>query len=536
MQTRKSVLRAKSSTDSVDRLRAELHRLKEREANLSQELREIRAAAELVQVELDHIIQKNKGALVQKLPNEILAAIFQHAASYHCTTCVDPCWKWLGVCRRWKNIISHTASLWAHVNITPRWTQAMLMRHLTHSGSTPLDITIRPLAMRERWFGMAASRRHLLSLVALLAEHAHRWHSLDIRGFPPSTLQLMLVQFESVSYSEVERIHIESDKHESGALPWPNWITPDTCPRLTHLHLGAFRIPDVVPPLHLTSLALITDNTQWTPSMPSLPFALRDVLLSSSNLSTLTLYGTGRSFRDLTLAPDSIYMPSLHTLNLYPRDVETPGLECIMMAIVAPELRHLQYVPRWPIDTLAPSMFYSSEGPKFPYVTHIRVRNAVNGRHDMTSLVGAFPMVRHAALGGAEITAFLAYNGGSHRPVDYWQHLESLTVIEPETTTVEAVFRWLTDRNRKEKAMLRVSLEELSNSSEFLEFYEQLMRCAIVELKDVTVRIGKTTLPISPPLRTEFSRYTPGIISAVGSVLNSAYTLCEPDDETAVLF
>ena len=34
----------------------------------------------------------------------------------------------------------------------------------------------------------------------------------------------------------------------------------------------------------------------------------------------------------------------------------------------------------------------------------------------------------------------------------------------------------------------------------------------------------------------ELSRYTPGMVSAIGTVLSSEYTLCEPDDEAAILF
>ncbi|KAI6039651.1 hypothetical protein EDC04DRAFT_1657279 [Pisolithus marmoratus] len=534
MHTRKSVVRtARPPTDGVDKLRSELARLKEKETALLQELREIRAAAEQVQVELDSLIQNSAGALIQRLPNEILVTILEHATSYHCSTCVDPCWKWLGVCRRWRNVITHTASLWSHVNITPRWTQMMVKRHLTQSRETPLDITIRPLLMRERWFGMVGPRRHLLSLIVPLAEHARRWRSLDIRGFPPSTLQFMLAQFDSITYSPVESIHIRSDEYDTGALPWPNWISPDTCPGLNYLHLGAFRIPDVVPPFQLTSLALITDNTEWSPSVPTLPFALRGILQESVKLTCLTLYGTGRSFRDLSLALDSIYMPTLHTLNLYPRDIEMPGLEGILMALVAPGLRHLNYVPRWPTDTLTPPMFYGVDGaPSFPRVTDLRIRNAVNGRHDMTSLITALPMVQNVALGGAEITAFLAHSG-SHRPVDCWRELESVTVIEPETSIMEDLFRWLTERSCKNKTMLRVSLEELANSSEFLEFHERLMRYAIVELKHPQIKIGRTNFPISPSLRAKLSKYTPGMVNAIGSILREEYTLCEPDDESA---
>ncbi|KAI5988382.1 hypothetical protein EDD15DRAFT_2371399 [Pisolithus albus] len=534
MHARKSVAyTTRSSTDGVDKLRSELARLKEKETALLQELRDIRAAAEQVQVELDELIQRSAGALIQRLPNEILVTILEHATSYHCSTCVDPCWKWLGVCRRWRNVITHTASLWTHVNITPRWTQTMVRRHLTQSRDMPLHITIRPLLMRERWFGMAGPRRHLLSLIVPLAEHAWRWRSLDIRGFPPSTLQFMLAHFDSVSYSPVESIHIRSDEHETGALPWPNWIQPDTCPRLTYLYLGAFRIPDVVPAFQLTSLALITDNTQWSPSVPSLPFALRNILQESVKLTSLTLYGTGRSFRDLSLAPDSIHMPALHTLNLYPRDLETPGLESILMAMVAPELRHLNYVPRWPTDTLTPAMFRGTDGtPRFPRVTDLRIRNAVNGRHDMSPLITALPMVQNVALGGAEIAAFLTRNG-SHRPADYWRDLERITIIEPETSIMEDLFQWLTERGHKNKTMLRVSLEELANSSEFLEFHERLMRYAMVELKDPQIKIGRTNFPISPSLRAKLSRYTPGMVSAIGSILREEYTLCEPDDENA---
>ena len=489
--------------DDTALLRAELYRLKERETALLQELGMIRSATERIQVKLDDILHNTKGALVHRLPNEILVAIFEHATTFHCTTCVDPCWKWMGVCQRWKNVIMHAPGLWTHLSITPRWTQTMVKRHLLQSRDMPLTITIRPLPMRERWFGIGGARRHLLSLVAPLARHSVRWRTLDIRGFPPSTLQVMLDQFDCVSYSGVERIHIQSDKYESGAMPWPNWITPGACPRLTQLHLSAFHIPDIVPAFDLTSLALITDNTQWTPSVPSLPFALQDVLLASTKLASLTLYGTGRSFRDLSLMPDSIHMPQLRTLSLYPRDVDMPGLENVMVAILAPELRHLHYVPRWPTETLTPDMFHDAQVPRFPRVTDIRIRNAVSGRRDLTSdsFASAFPRVRHAALGGAEVTAFLAVNGTGRRPIEDWRHLESVAIIEPEMSIMEDLFLWLAERNRSVQKMLRVSLEDVANNSEFSEYHERLMRYAIVELKDVGIKIGKAVFPVSPSLR-----------------------------------
>lgn len=498
MQVSEPILRTESPLRCTERLRTQLTILNEREVALLQELREIRVASQVLQAELDVSLARCKGSFVQTLPNEILVTIFEYATSYHCATCVEPCWKWLGVCRRWKNVISHTPSLWTHINVTPRWSQMMVKRHLIQSRDLPLDITIRPLTMRERWYGLTVARRHLLSLIAPLTDHAWRWRSLDIRGFPPSTLQLMLAQFDNITYSRVERIHIQSDQHESGASLWPNWVSTDFCPQLKHLHLGAFRIPDVVPSFDLASLTLITDNTQWTPAMPALPFALRGVLLSSANLANLTLYGTGRSFRNLNLVPDSIHIPTLHTLKLYPRDIEQPGLECLMMAIVAPELRHLEFVPRWPTDTLTPSMFYGITGSKFPHVTHVRVKNAVNVRHNMASLAIAFRTVRHAALGEAEVTALLAHNG-SHRPIEHWNDLESLTIIEPEMAVMENIFKWLADRDGK--AILRISLEAPASCTEFLELCERLMRYAIVELKGVEVKIGTCTFPINPSLR-----------------------------------
>jgi len=486
------------ATDQTAPLRAELCRLKDREAALLHELAIVRDAAARVQGTLDELVHTTKGPLVHRLPNETLVAILEHATTFHCTTCVDPCWKWLGVCQRWRSVITHTASLWTHLSITPRWTQAMVKRHLVHSRDMPLTITVRPLPMRERWFGITGARRHLLSLVAPLAGHAGRWRSVDIRGFPPSTLQCMLDQFHRVSSSRVERIHIQSDKYESGVIPWPSWISPEACPRLTHLHLSAVHIPDVVPPFPLTALALITDNTQWSPSVPSLPFALRDVLLASTRLASLTLYGTGRSFRDLSLLPDSIPLPHLRTLSLYPRDVDMPGLEHVLIALVAPDLRHLSFVPRWPTETLTPDMVHhGADTPRFPRVTHLRIRNAVSARHDMSAFAAAFPMVTHAALGGAEVATFLATSG--HRPVDHWPRLESVAIIEPEFSIMEDLFQWLAERGPK--TPLRVSLEQVANSSEFAEYHERLMRYAIVDLHDVGIKIGKAVFPLSPSLR-----------------------------------
>ncbi|KIK14110.1 hypothetical protein PISMIDRAFT_688209 [Pisolithus microcarpus 441] len=55
----------------------------------------------------------------------------------------------------------------------------------------------------------------------------------------------------------------------------------------------------------------------------------------------------------------------------------------------------------------------------------------------------------------------------------------------------------------------------------------------MVELKDPQIKIGRTNFPISPSLRAKLSRYTPGMVSAIGGILREEYTLCEPDDENA---
>ncbi|KIJ58168.1 hypothetical protein HYDPIDRAFT_34436 [Hydnomerulius pinastri MD-312] len=344
----------------------------------------------------------------------------------------------------------------------------------------------------------------------------------------------ILACLEDTRYTSVESLCIQSDKREADSVlqKVPGWINYTNCPKLEHLDLGGFRIPDSLPPIpYLKSLSLATERASTGMPVPS--FSLHDALLSASNLSSLTLFGTTRSFGDLYLTANSISLPSLRELKIYPQDHDFPGLDRIIIAIDATDLDHLEFVPRWGFGILSHAPFWPLGVPKFPRLRKIRLKNTVNEHSNMALLASAFPMLRHAALGGLEVSAFIAR---SPRPIDRWEELESLTIIGPEYTFMEQLLGWLEERYQTGRGMLHVRLEGLASTSDFLEFHNKILQFAVVELDDIKLKIGKATFVVTPSIQAKLSKATPDIASALGNIRNSDLVPCEDDDDNPVGF
>ncbi|KAF8835937.1 hypothetical protein BDN67DRAFT_376181 [Paxillus ammoniavirescens] len=504
-------LHGNTAMGTTEELRSQLQSQRAREAELLKELADIQAEIRSTNTNLNHLVQSHATPPLERVPDEILVYILEQATSYRAGVSgryspapVDS-WTWMGVSRRWHSVISAAPTLWTVINITMKWTPRMLSRQLANSRDMPLDIIFQRKAEAwPRWYDLDIEEapQRITSLFAPLAQHSYRWRSLSIREPRTQVLRWMLACFETITYTPVESLLIECNDQEQlpgltfrEDIPWPAWIDCDTCPQLRHLHLGVCSIPDPLPPIHkLTSLTLMAETHPTTRPLP-LSFKLRDALSSAFKLVNLTLSGSVARFGDMQLAANSIPIPTLRELKLYPRDIVIPGLESLIMAIDAPDLDQLEYVYSNGCDILRSAYFMHLGAPKFPSLRGIRLKDCANNHFDPMAFGSAFPMLSHAALGKLEVSTFIAR---SPRPIDGWHELESLTLINLNSTSMNHVTRWLEERNAKGGPMLRVKLEEVASTSDFLEFYNVLLRHAVVDLGNLKLEIGKAKFRITP--------------------------------------
>ncbi|KIJ15032.1 hypothetical protein PAXINDRAFT_169415 [Paxillus involutus ATCC 200175] len=527
---------------TTEELRSQLQSQRAREAELLKELADIQAEIRSTSTNLNHLVQSHATPPIERVPDEILVYILEQATSYRAgvsgrySPAPADSWTWLGVSRHWHSVISAAPTLWTVINLTMRWTPRMLSRQLANSHDMPLDIIFQRKAEAwPRWYNrdIAEAPQRITSLFAPLSQHSYRWRSLSIREPRTQVLRWMLTCFETITYTPVEGLLIECNDQEQlpgltkEDIPWPVWINCDTCPQLKRLHLGVCSIPDPLPPIHnLTSLTLIAETDPTTRPRP-LSFKLRDALSSAFKLVSLTLFGSVARFGDMQLAANSIPIPTLRELKLYPQDIVIPGLESLIMAIDAPDLDRLEYVCSDGCDILRPAFFMHLGAPKFPSLRCIRLKDCVNDRFDPRSFAPAFPMLSHAALGKLEVSTLIAR---SPRPIDGWRELESLTLINLNYTSMNHVSRWLEERNAKGGPTLCVKLEEVASTSDFLESYNVLLRHAVVDLGNVKLEIGKAKFRITPDFQVEPSEGIGGIVSALGGVQISELVPCEDDD------
>ena len=154
--------------DELSGARAELALLEEQARQLLKELLRVRAAMATQRTKINELIRTRPTAF-NLLPTEILLSILDFGVRAE-----HPKRKYelAAVCRRWRDIIFDSASLWTTIHVA--MSASSIMTHVERSRGALLDIVIEA----SLW-----SRSQHLALVPsldIVSSLAHRWHRLSI--------------------------------------------------------------------------------------------------------------------------------------------------------------------------------------------------------------------------------------------------------------------------------------------------------------------------------------------------------------------
>ncbi|KIJ59045.1 hypothetical protein HYDPIDRAFT_33557 [Hydnomerulius pinastri MD-312] len=475
----------------LDQLIAQLRSLREKEKKLEVELEETRLAAALAQSQFDEFVADNNISFVDRLPNEIFAAVLEDVCYLDGSriTTFDFL-EWLRASHRWRDTIMKTPSLWSTIDITEKFTPDTLEAFLDRSGKMPLHITLRPSKSSVD----LEAQQTVLSLMEKLAVHSSRWCDLDIHEFDDRVMPSLLSLLDRETSSSLERLSIQN----SLAFPYPKFVSPAGCPNLQSLELIYFPPLDTIPTAHLTFLHV---ESPYYGSERQ----LCDALLSARHLSHLVLDCPLKLFEDMDLKPDSIHLPQLSSLSISISQARRHrGLEVLFKSLSAPGLTNLECVNYTPLDRgdlLTWDTFISRGNPRFPLVCSIRIRDLIAEDTDSLNVAKAFPLVRDCSLWSDDLDIFL-----HSEAIDLWEDLESLTVhksIDP--SDLSGLLRWLRRRQTLGKPPVAVKFHGPDYGSDDLRNYDKLARCAPVELRGVKVHLPEMFISTSPSPSIEFS-------------------------------
>jgi len=476
--------------DELSRARTELALLEKQARLLLKELLRVRAAVVMQRAKVDELIRTRPTAF-NLLPTEILLSILDlDVRVYHHT---ERKYELAGVCRRWKNIIFGSPSLWTTIHVAT--SPSSIMTHLEWSRGAPLDIVIEaPLWSRSQHLALVPS----LDIVVPLA---HRWYKLSITDICGSDddeeVDISLAEFiiTRINHLQFPSLKYVAISYCDASL---DFLSTARAPALEHLRLKEFKAEHTdFPPV----TALQTLDLDFYGNYTDYP--LFRYLIPTQALTKLSVSG------ELSPLPNSIHLPSLKLLEI---SFLTRARQFIN-AIMAPNLERFKYTSG---SGNLPSVALRGFRSKFTSVRHLSFCGAELLYADTIALCEAFPGVRHVELKTKGLPHFFdpdLSDAPVYRPIDLWTELETLTLcgLHPKWLEPNQFSAWLFDRQALGMRRLHVKLEHLSGFNgpgqftdfEFPRLYKVLKENCILELDDFPLTLPRMYLymPVNSQLR-----------------------------------
>jgi len=474
--------------DELSQARAELALLEEQARRLFKEFLHVRAAVGTQRTKIDELIRTRPTAF-NLLPTEILLSILDldvHAEDLD--QCPERKYQLAGVCRRWKNIIFDSPSLWTTIHVAIS-SASSVMTHLERSRGALLDIVIEtPLRSRSKHLALVPS----LDIVSSLT---HRWHSLsiahlcddDYRSISPTLTEFIIkrinhLQFPSLKYITISYCDTPMD-----------FLSPASAPALEHLELDGF-LAECTDFPSVTALKTLDLGSGGPMDSSSFPYPI-----STQALTKLSLSDSAAAF---SAQPNSIHIPSLKMLEISC----VPKPRQFVNAIVVPNLERFAYTSF--IGDDPPSVVLRGFRSKFTNVRHLSFYHAKTRSTDADAiaLCEAFPGVRHVELRTNQPSHLFdptLSNVCARRPIDLWTELESLTLWALHSKWLEPnqFSAWLVDRQALAPRKLYVKLIhsgynalDKSIDFEFTGLYEVLKENCVLELDNITLKLPEVHL------------------------------------------
>jgi hypothetical protein len=236
-------------------------------------------------------------SLVNSLPNEILAMIFEagHTADSSFISLFEVTIS--HVIRRWRDVAINTVSLWTHIDVLST-TYEHAMTYLERSKMCSIDIRI---GSKERLWH-AAPAGVLVDVITAVTCHACRWRSFSFSSDSKVDLQAILRCLANISAPFLTSLSIyyrRSSPHTATVLVGVGRLNQDPCseilkggaPLLSEVDLNGVVLFFCWPPLEAVK-RLCLDHERGREAGPDPPpsyHQLRAAITASSSLDELSL-------------------------------------------------------------------------------------------------------------------------------------------------------------------------------------------------------------------------------------------------------
>ncbi|KAL4079637.1 hypothetical protein J3A83DRAFT_4185607 [Scleroderma citrinum] len=483
--------------DELAEARVELDRLESKRQEVFSQLLDIHTATEAQRTKIDELIRK-RSPPINRIPSELLVRIL-NLASVGAASNQDYFGyrsqkrNLISVCRRWKDVILGSPSMWTQVLVCPAADLSSLRSQLRRTSEMELDIII----------GTWQSHNDLHDLwtqLNVIIPFANRWRSLIINRCSTPFSTLVFDTIKHIQFPSLNRVCIPD--LTPWAVGYPAFLLPENAPALQHAELGEF----VVQNDFSIATTLQTLELRFKESIAA--HASSPLFLPTQSLTMLSLTGNTNLW---LLLPNSIHIPFLRTLVL---DISEPVQ--FMDAIEVPKLEHFYYSSKH-VQT---SVFFNKlrgKNSKFSSVRHLSLTlssSTADIFHAM-AFCPIFPGARHVELQADSITAiFLPHSSSRWQSlVDEWDDLERLTIhgISPKLLRLrgpnglDPLVHWLRARQEQERKRLFVKLMEIKQLDVDLELrfsglYDALQEYCVLELEGVplTTHMTLSMTPGSP--------------------------------------
>ena len=501
--------------DELSLARMKLAQLEEKAGNLLQEFLDAMESITTQRSKIDELVRQ-RPAQIGRLPNELLSYIYSLAISSR-NDAVEGTYfddyrarmKLAMVSRRWRDIILNTPKFWTTIEVDSSLPSPET--HLERNRNAPLDVIIRyPMS------GNGHEVEPFYENISCLISSAHRWRTLalvgDDRYWPTHTL--MPDELKHSTFPSLKSVVLypgpSRDAIEGWPLTYPDFLAPEYTPVLEHIELRNYvPSPDFHTADALKSLELALYSVPDSVSM----FLYQ---ISTESLTNLSLMG---DITSLTLTPNSIQFPFLHTLSL-----QVVGVKQFLEAIDAPNLTQFVYVRR--SDEDRPAAVFGDLGSKFNHVHRLSFSWAPSNRHplrdpriftdDAVALSRTFPCVYHAEVDLRVLFPVFDNHAES------WKCLQSLTfdVLHSkdwfEGQGLNRLVSWLKGRQELGLPPLRLKFttgqkaacSDRDDGYHFGTVYNHLQKYCILELEDFL---------LMPDMYFSVEENSPRVVSAMSS-------------------
>ncbi|KAL4079595.1 hypothetical protein J3A83DRAFT_1128675 [Scleroderma citrinum] len=469
-------------TDELVEAWAELTRLEEKEQRLLKLLIDVRVATNAQRTRINALVRE-RGRTISRLPTELLVYIIGF--------CIGPNsihWdvrmrrqELACVSRHWRDVILQSPILWKYIVVSPD-NSPFLKTQLKRSCGAPLDIRITDWSRSYGIGGLTAS-------LATVTSSADRWRSLAIDRNSEASTELVLNAINQLELPSLRGVNLEGfGLADSENIASQDFLSVTRSPALEHLVIidAAPTFP-TLSQLKTLDLTFRGDNVTLVPS-PALFF-----------IQSLTMLSLSGNFDHWSLEWDSVQFPILQTLKL---DIAEPRQ--FMEAIIAPKLESFDYSSK-----KQDSVVFGRLRNKFSSVRRLSLLHQHHA-YDI-ALSQAFPSVHCVEIRADNVHPLFAHPqkpGPQGYPLGDFHSLELLTIFCPRYThfglldDFEPLVQWLTERVESGQGWLRVKLVEIFRGEKnFTVVYNQLRKCCILELDDVSIAPLHLSKSAHSPLR-----------------------------------